>query len=135
MTSYWGSPLVQFSKFNNFFWVCWFLCKNLSNFVYPVWKLHNPYCHKLRKLLKYFETVSIPKRDVVVRLTLDFSNLYLKLYLTSKQLEKKTFKKIVTSFFFQQWKLVNIIFNGFFKVWFSNIFVVNGFKTNNTWQK
>ena len=25
--------------------VCWYLCKNLSNFVYPVWKLHNPYCH------------------------------------------------------------------------------------------
>ena len=31
--------------FNDFLWVCWFLCKNLSNFVYPVWKLHNPYCH------------------------------------------------------------------------------------------
>jgi hypothetical protein len=44
--SYWGSPLVQFSKFNNFLWICWFLCKNLSNFVYPVWKLHNPYCHR-----------------------------------------------------------------------------------------
>ena len=26
--------------------VCWFLGKNLSNFIYPVWKLHNPYCHK-----------------------------------------------------------------------------------------
>ena len=43
--SYSGSPLVQFSKFNNFLWVCWFLCKNLSNFVPPTWKLHNPYCH------------------------------------------------------------------------------------------
>ena len=39
------SPLTQFSKFNNFLWVCWFLGKNLSNFVPPVWKLHNPYCH------------------------------------------------------------------------------------------
>ena len=39
------SPLIQFSKFNNFLWVCWFLGKNLSNFVPPVWKLHNPYCH------------------------------------------------------------------------------------------
>ena len=39
------SPLVQFSKFKNFLWVCWFLGKNLSNFVPPVWKLHNPYCH------------------------------------------------------------------------------------------
>ena len=29
------SPLTQFSKFNNFFWVCWFLGKNLSNFVPP----------------------------------------------------------------------------------------------------
>ena len=28
-------PLIQFSKYNNFFWVCWFLCKNLSNFVPP----------------------------------------------------------------------------------------------------
>ena len=27
------------------FTVCWFLCKNLSNFVPPAWKLHNPYCH------------------------------------------------------------------------------------------
>ena len=29
------SPLTQFSKFNNFLWVCWFLGKNLSNFVPP----------------------------------------------------------------------------------------------------
>ena len=42
------SPLVQFSKFKNFLWVCWFLGKNLSNFLPPVWKLHNPYCHNLR---------------------------------------------------------------------------------------
>ena len=41
------SPLTQFSKFNNFLWVCWFSGKSLSNFVPPVWKLHNPYCHKL----------------------------------------------------------------------------------------
>ena len=32
-------PLIQFSKFNNFLWGCWFLGKNLSNFVPPVWKL------------------------------------------------------------------------------------------------
>ena len=40
-----SSPLIQNSRFNNFLWVCWFLCKNISNFVSPVWKLHNPYCH------------------------------------------------------------------------------------------
>ena len=39
------SPLTQFSKFDNFLWVCWFLGENLSNFVPPVWKLHNAYCH------------------------------------------------------------------------------------------
>ena len=38
--------VVQFSKFDNFLWVCWFLGKNLSNFISPVWKLHNLYCHK-----------------------------------------------------------------------------------------
>ena len=37
------SPLYSFSKFNNFLWVCWFLNKNLSNFVPPIWKLDNPY--------------------------------------------------------------------------------------------
>ena len=41
------SPLTQFSKFNNFLWVCWFFGKNLSDFVPPVWKLHNPYCHNM----------------------------------------------------------------------------------------
>ena len=38
-------PLTQFSKFDNFLWVRWFLGKNLPNFVPPVWKVHNPYCH------------------------------------------------------------------------------------------
>ena len=27
--------------------VCWFLGKNHSNFISPVWKLHNPYWHTL----------------------------------------------------------------------------------------
>ena len=36
------SPILQIQ---NFLWVCWFFCKNLSNFVYPVCKLLNPYCH------------------------------------------------------------------------------------------
>ena len=44
-TSLMDVPLVQFSTFNNFLWVWWLLCKNLPNFVYPVWKLNNPYCH------------------------------------------------------------------------------------------
>ena len=30
------SIFMQNSKFNNFLWVCWFLCKNLSNFVPPL---------------------------------------------------------------------------------------------------
>ena len=45
--SWWGSPLVQFSKFKNVLWVCWFLCKNLSNFLSLPWKLQNPYCHNV----------------------------------------------------------------------------------------
>ena len=36
---------IQNSKFNNFFLVCLFLGKNLSNFVSPLWKLHNWYYH------------------------------------------------------------------------------------------
>ena len=45
------SPLHQFSKFNNFLWVCWFLGKNLSSFVYPAWKLDNPYYHTYRQFI------------------------------------------------------------------------------------
>ena len=40
-----SSPIIQNSKFNKFLWVCWFLCKNLSNSIPPAWKLHNLYCH------------------------------------------------------------------------------------------
>ena len=42
-------PLIQFSKFNDFLRVCWFLGKNLSNFLPLVWKLHNPYCHNVQR--------------------------------------------------------------------------------------
>ena len=38
-----NSPLHQFSKFYNFLSACWFLGKNLSNFVSLAWKLDNPY--------------------------------------------------------------------------------------------
>ena len=41
------SPLTQFWKFNNFLWVCWFLAKNLSNFLPTIWKLHNLYCYSM----------------------------------------------------------------------------------------
>ena len=40
-----SSPVHQFSKFNNFLWACWFLGKNISNFVSLDLKLHNRYCH------------------------------------------------------------------------------------------
>ena len=53
-------PLIQFSKLNNFLWVCWFLGKNLSNSIPPVWKLHNPYCHTIYWLqVKKDQTPSI----------------------------------------------------------------------------
>ena len=52
-----SSPLIQNSKFNDFLWVCWFLGKNLSNFVSPVWKLHNPYCHNVYPHIKCLKGV------------------------------------------------------------------------------
>ena len=48
---FYSSALIQNSKFNSFLLVCWFLGKNLSNFVSPVWKLHNPYCHSVEASL------------------------------------------------------------------------------------
>ena len=63
-------PLIQFSKFNNFLWVRWFLGKNLSNFIPPVWKLHNPYCHKwwCSYLHKLFETFSLSLENLNLNL-------------------------------------------------------------------
>ena len=43
--TFWHLSFNQFSKFNNFLWLCWFLGKNPSTFVHPAWKLDNPYCH------------------------------------------------------------------------------------------
>ena len=40
-----SSPLPQFLKFDNFLLACWFLAKNLSNFVSPARKRDNPYYH------------------------------------------------------------------------------------------
>ena len=42
-----SSLIILNSKFNHFLWGCWFLCKNLSNFVPPAWKRHKPYCHNV----------------------------------------------------------------------------------------
>ena len=42
------SLLTQFSKFIHFLWVCLFSVKNLSNFVYPAWKLDNSYFHTIQ---------------------------------------------------------------------------------------
>jgi hypothetical protein len=50
-------PLIQFSKFNNFLWVCWFLGKNLSNYVPPTWKLNNLYYHSFHPYQTYFVLV------------------------------------------------------------------------------
>ena len=47
------SRLHQFSKFNNFLWVCWILGKNISNFVPPAWKLDNPYYHSYYQLCMF----------------------------------------------------------------------------------
>ena len=38
--------ILQFAKFNDILWICWFLAKNLSNFLSLSWKLHHRYCHK-----------------------------------------------------------------------------------------
>ena len=47
---------VQFSRFNNFFRVCWFFAKNLSYFISLPWKLHNRYCHSAEHALKYCQS-------------------------------------------------------------------------------
>jgi hypothetical protein len=46
-------PPHQFAKFKNFLWICFFLGKNLSNFVSPAWKLNIlPYCALMQSVQK-----------------------------------------------------------------------------------
>ena len=74
-------PLIQFSKFNNFLWVCWFLGKNISNFVLPAWKLHYRNYHNAQKekkqgiensnyFLLYPKGLVIPVKNLTVNSTL-----------------------------------------------------------------
>ena len=52
-----SSPSIQNSKFNHFLLLSWFLGKNLSNFVFPIWKLHNPYCHSHHAWSRHVDTL------------------------------------------------------------------------------
>ena len=60
--------LVQFSKFNNFLRVCWFLSKNLSNFVSLVMKLHNhsPHCASLGGQQNNYEKIIFQKINFLI---------------------------------------------------------------------
>ena len=59
--------LHQFSKFNNFFWVSWFLFKHLSNFVSPAWKLDNLYYHTCQGIfvIRPIETFVVTKVELL----------------------------------------------------------------------
>ena len=45
MPYFWQLAINPKLKIQQFPLVCWFWFKNLSNFVLPTWKSHNPYCH------------------------------------------------------------------------------------------
>ena len=51
------SSLHQFNKYNNFLAECWFLTKNVSNFVSLPLKLDNPYYHQWACLRTLFSRV------------------------------------------------------------------------------
>ena len=42
-------PLRKFTKYNIFLWVCWFLAKNIFNFVSLPGNLDNPYYHSMSR--------------------------------------------------------------------------------------
>ena len=98
------SPLTQFSKLNNFLWVCWFLGKNLSNFVPPVWKLHYPYCHSEQRastLQKIPDTLHIYPSCIL------FSVHYHCLEFTAWSSNNIRLSMPEIFLFFKEWKLFN----------------------------
>ena len=86
--TFWHLSLTQFSIFNNFLWICWFLDKNLSNFLPPAWKLHNRYCHDTKIL--------VPKSQIIWNPIFDFEDLeFWFLYITGRKLRKNIYKTSV----------------------------------------
>ena len=70
--------LVQFSKFKNFLCICWFLGKNVSNFIYPVWKLHNLYCHTEHILFPHeYQIIVAYQKTVTLKRNLKLINIAL----------------------------------------------------------
>ena len=66
MPYFWQLAINPNSKFNHFLWVCWFLGKSISNFVSPIWKLHNPYCHILDKAINFHLFICLLGIEIVV---------------------------------------------------------------------
>ena len=53
----WKNEIINFknSDFCKLLRVCWFLGKNLSNFIPPAWEFDNPYCNNIREWSIHFK--------------------------------------------------------------------------------
>ena len=59
--SYWGSPLLQFSKFNNLIWLRLIFRQKSLQFCIPLWKLD--ICIATTNLRRYFYCLHIPPNN------------------------------------------------------------------------
>ena len=85
---YWGSPLVQFSKFKNFLWICLFLGKNISNFIPPfensitriaiILNDHSKLVLKLCISICGYENSTTPRKEIHEAILWGSSNLRIK---------------------------------------------------------
>ena len=79
--------LLLFTRYQNFLWGCWFLCKTVTDFGYPSWKLKNPADHNANEeiiacfLSYFFSNTQKQKRFylvgfmVMTKLTIKMMNL------------------------------------------------------------
>ena len=51
------SHYTNSQKFNSFLWECWFVAKDIYNFVSVSWKLHNRYCHNVQNFSLSMNTI------------------------------------------------------------------------------
>ena len=87
-----------------FLCVSWFSDKNLSNLIYSVWKLHNPYCHKLQS------TLPVGQENFIMEIFTNFFAINLRSFPANITLKAhfknlKTFCYIITIYRAWQYRL------------------------------
>ena len=126
-----SSPLDQFSKFNNFLWICRFLEEqNSFQFCTPAWKLDNPYYHNM--YMHWLDFIAY--KNEIIRFTFGLLALFSTMFSSYRAVINKKGVFIVNYVRLPNrlWKFTWILTSLFFK-WFYRVSHSEDCKVNQLW--